>query len=251
MINDVVECVEKRFSDYLIAKLRKRYREVVRKIIHIFKEKKIDIDELMTILCFDDVKSVFSTDDVFSKITTVDELFRHISKYCKSIYDYQVLDDLVHTSGCSEAIEELDGFTELRKNSILAEVELISDHGELVHPDDFMPGTYKFVIEYVGGKCTIETKEMVQGIVEQSVRLKNGTLVFKGVDTGSILFVYQISEVVKSYLLQYKFSKEDLAFLEGNKIVSLKVDDFWILCSSQLKVKLTRVLLYILNWLEL
>ena len=53
MINDVVECVEKRFSDYLIAKLRKRYREVLRKIIHIFKEKKIDIDELMTILCFE------------------------------------------------------------------------------------------------------------------------------------------------------------------------------------------------------
>ena len=76
--------------------------------------------------------------------------------------------------------------------------------------------------------------------MEQSVRLKKGTLVFKGVDTGSILFVYQISKTVKSYLLLYKFTKEDLAFLEGNKIVSLKVGDFWLMCSSLLnKVKLT------------
>ena len=52
-----------------------------------------------------------------------------------------------------------------------------------------MPGTYKFIIEYVGGKCTIETKEMVKGIVEQSVRLRKRTLIFKGIDVGSILFI--------------------------------------------------------------
>ena len=50
----------------------------------------------------------------------------------------------------------------------------MSEYGELLHPNDFMPGAYKFIIEYVGGKCTIETKEMVQGIVEQSVRLNKG-----------------------------------------------------------------------------
>ena len=234
MTDDGVECIEKQFSDFVITELRRIYREVVKKIIRIFKEKKIDIEELITVLRFDDVKSVFSTDDVFSTITTESELFKHISKYCKSIYDYQVLDDLVQTSGCSEAIGELNGFTELRRKSVLAQVDLISGHGELLHPDDFMPGTYKFVIEYVGGKCTIETKEMVQGIVQQSVRLKNGTLIFKGVDAGSILFIYQISKDVKDYLLQYEFTEQDLAFLEGNKIISLKVDDVWIMHSSQL-----------------
>ena len=77
----------------------------------------------------------------------------------------------------------------------------MSEHGELLHPDDFMPGTYKFIIEYVGGKCIIETKEMVQGIVEKCVRLRKGTFIFKGVHVGSILFIYQISEAVRNYLL--------------------------------------------------
>ena len=99
-----------------------------------------------------------------------------------------------------------------------------------------MPGTYKFVIEYVGGKCTIETKEMVQSIVEQSVRLRKGTLIFKGVHVGSILFIYQIADTVKSYLLQYKFTEQDVRFLEGNNITSLIVDGVRMSLSQPNKV---------------
>ena len=205
------------------------------RLIHIFKERKIDIEELITMLSFDDIenKSIFSTDTVFSTIRTEIQLFHQVSKYCKSIYDYHVLGILVQASECPEAIKELTDFTELLQYSILTEIDLISEHGELLHPDDFMPGTYKFIIEYVGGKCTIETKEMVQGIVEQSVRLKKGILIFKGFDVGSILFIYQISEAVKNYLLQYKFTEQDVKFLEGNNITSLIVDGVRIMSSSQ------------------
>ena len=203
---DVVECVEmtKQFRDVLVTKLRKTYSEVVRKLIHIFKEKKVDIEELITILRFDDAKknSIFSTDEVFNTIKTEIQLFQHVAKYCKGIYDYRVLDVLIQASECPEAIKQLTDFTKLLHNSILTELDLMSEHGELLHPDKVMPGTYKFIIEYVGRRCTIETKEMVQGIVEQSVCLKKGTLIFKGVDVGSILFIYQISEAVKNYLLQ-------------------------------------------------
>ena len=234
---DVVECTEmtKQFRDLLVTNLRTTYSKVVRKLMHIFKEKKVDIEELITILSFDDVnnKSVFSTDTAFSTIRTENQLFHQVSKYCKGIYDYRVLDVLVQASECPEAIKELTNFTNLLQNSILTEVNLMSEHGELLHPDDFMPGTYKFIIEYVGGKCTIETKEMVQGIVEQSVRLRKGSLIFKGIDVGSILFIYQTSEVVKNYLLQYKFTEEDVRFLEGNNITSLVVDDVRIMSSSQ------------------
>ena len=201
--------------------------------MRIFKEKNIDIEELITILRFDDVRSVFST-DVFSKITTVDELFKHISGYCNSIFDYQVLSDVVQTSECPEAIKELNDFSDLRKSSILAEIDLISGHGGFLNPDDFMPETCIFVIEYIGGKCTMDTKEMIENIVLQSFRLKHGTIQFKGVVAGSILFIYQISEAVKKYLLDYKFTEQDLAFLEGNKILSLEVDDINIMHSSQL-----------------
>ena len=191
---------------------------------------------MITILRFDDVEknSVFSTDDVFNAVRTEIQLFQHVAKYCRSIFDYRVLGVLVQASECPEAIKELTDFTESLHNSILTEIDLMSEDGELLHPDDFMPGTYKFIIEYVGGKCTIETKEMVQGIVEQSVRLNKGVLIFKGIDSGSILFIYQISEAVKDYLLEYKFTEEEIVFLEGNKITSLMVDGVVIMSSSQL-----------------
>ena len=160
-------------------------------------------------------------------------MFHHVAQYCKGIYDYRVLDVLVQGSECPEAVKELTDFTESLHNSILTEIDLMSEHGELLHPDDFMPGTYRFIIEYVGGKCTIETKEMVQGIVEQSVRVKKGVLIFKGVDMGSILFIYQISEAVKNYLLEYKFTEEDVTFLEGNNITSLIAGGVRIMSSSQ------------------
>ena len=237
MTDNAVECVEvtKKFREFVIMGLRQKYSKVIMRLIHIFKERQIDIEELITMLCFDDVEknSIFSTDAAFSTITTEIQLFHHVAQYCKSIYDYQVLDMLVQASECPEAIKELTDFTELLQNSILTEIDLISEHGELLHPDDFMPGTYKFIIEYVGGRCKMGTKEMVQGIVEQSVHLKKGVLIFKGFDVGSILFIYQISEAVKIYLLQYKFTEQDVRFLEGNNITSLIVDGVRIMSSSQ------------------
>ena len=216
-------------------KLRMAYSKVLKKIMDIFKDKGVNIEQLITILRFDDVKknSIFSTDDVFNTVKTEMRLFQCVAQYCKGIYDYEVLNVLVQASDCPEAIKELTDFTESLHNSILTEIDLMSEDGELLHPDDFMPGTYKFIIEYVGGKCTIKTKEMVQGIVEQSVRLNKGVLIFKGIDAGSILFIYQISEAAKHYLLEYKFTEEDVAFLEGNKIISLIVDGFAIMTLSQ------------------
>ena len=227
--------VNKKFRDFVVMKLQQKYSRVVRKLIHIFKEKKVDIEELITVLCFHhvDKKSVFSTDDAFSTIKTENQLFRNVARYCKGIYDYKVLDVVVQASECPEAIKELTDFTESLRNSVLTEIDLMSDHGELLHPDDFMSGTYKFIIEYVGGKCTIETKEMVQNIVEQSVRFTKGVLIFKGIDPKCILFIYQVSKAAKDYLLEYNFTDEDIAFLNENKITSLIVDGVMIMSSSQ------------------
>ena len=234
--NNKVACVEvkKQFRYSVIANLQKEYLKVVKKLMQIFKKKKVDIKELITLLSFNDVdkKSVFSTDAVFRKIKTKKQLFYHVSQYCKGIYDYHVLDTLVQASEYPEAIKEITEFTKFLQNSVLTEIDLISEHGELLHPDDFMPGTYKFIIEYVGRKCTLETKEMVQDIVQQSVCLTKGTLIFKGIDVGSILFMYQISETVKDYLLQYKFTEQDVKFLEENNITSLIVDDVRIMSLS-------------------
>ena len=222
-------------------RLTKKYSTVVRTIMNIFKEQKVDIEETLTAIRFNDVEktSIFSTDGVFSKITTRMQLFQHVGNYCRGIYDYKALDILVHSSGCQEAIDVLTRFTELLHSSILMEVDLMSEYGELMNPDDLMLGSYKFVIKYVGGKCTLETKEFIENIMEQAVHLKKGMFVFKGFYPGSILFIYQISDVVKKYLLKYTFSVQNLKFLVGNNITRLTVDDTPIMDSLQLNEVIT------------
>ena len=211
--------------------LRIRYSQVVGKLIRIFKQQNIDVEEVITVLRFDDVekKTIFSTDAVFNTIKTATQLLRHVGQYCKGIYDYQLLEVLVQASRCEEAIRELNNFTEMLQDYVLSEIELMSEHGELLHPDDFMPGTYKFIIEYMGGRCTLGTKEMIQSIVEQSVRVRKGVLIFRGFDIGSFLLIYQISEVVKGYLLEYRFAEQDIMFLKENNITNLIVDDIGIM----------------------
>ena len=205
----------------------------------IFEEQKVDIEETVTVIRFSDVEktSIFSTDDVFSKITTRMELFQHVSNYCRGIYDYKALDILVHSSGCKEAIEVLTKFTESLHDSTLMEVDLMS--GELVNPSDLMLGSYKFVIKYVGSECTPKIKEQIENIMEQTVHLKKGMFVFIGVFPGSILFIYQISDVVKIYLLNYTFSVQNLKILVGNNITRLTVDGTTIMDSSHLNEVIT------------
>ena len=226
--------VEKTFGDYMVVNLQKSYEKVFQKLINVFKEKKINVEELIKFLRLHDEgkNTVFTTDDAFSTIKTEIQLFEHVGNYCKSIYDYQALDILVQASGFSEAIKELEDFTEKLQNSVLTEIDL-SEVGELLHPDDFLPGTYKFIIESVGAKCKIGTKNMVQSIVEQIIDLRKGALIFKGIDVESILFIYQISEVVKNRILQYKFTERDITFLEQNNIICLIVDDIRIMELSQ------------------
>ena len=111
-----------------------------------------------------------------------------------------------------------------------------------------MTGNYKFVIEYVGSKCKMGTKEMIQSIVEQSVRLRKGSLIFRGFDLGSLLLVYQILEVVKNYLLQYKFTEQDLAFLDGNNITDFIVDGISVIRPYKVTYSyMFRILIILLN----
>ena len=72
--DNALECVEvtKKFGEFVIMRLRQKYSKVIIRLIHIFEEKEVNIKELITMLCFDDVekKSIFSTDAAFSTITT-------------------------------------------------------------------------------------------------------------------------------------------------------------------------------------
>lgn len=189
--NDKEVEVKREFRSFVLKDLREKYSQVIERLINIFKRKKVDIPALITILRFDDAEkiTIFSTDEAFSKIKTRIELLQHVGLYCKGFYDYEVLDVVINRSNCQEAIRELQDFTKFLHNSILTELNLLSD-GKLLHPDDFMPATYKFIIEYDASKCKLETKEMIQTIVQKSVHLQKGVLILKGlIQEASFLYI--------------------------------------------------------------
>ena len=193
--------------------------------MQIIKEKNYEVQQLITNLCAADRNKItlFSTDEVFSKVKDYPMLSHQIGKYC-SIYDYELLEAFVESTGCQEAIKVLTTFTDEMHCSILKELDLLSACGKKLNPDDLMPGTYTFAIKYIGGQCTMETKRVVQNVICEHFDLQKGTIIFKGIKIASIIFVYQISAAVRSYLLQYQLDNQSLACFAEHSITCLIID---------------------------
>ena len=236
-IDDEVDCIEKQLNSRTLARLKGRYAKIIGAIRNIFECKKLDVETLILNLCSldDDNITIFSTDEAFKEIHTISNLFFHIGQYC-SIYDYELLTAFVESTDCKEAVTLLDDFTKELHSSVLSDLNLLCDDGELRDPKDFMPETHKLKIKYIGGKCTMKTKEMVQNIVYERFRLKKGSIFFKGVQEGCVTFVYQISPAVKAHLQQYPITTEKV-FSEKDKIKCLMIDDEEVKFPTQLKGK--------------
>ena len=223
-----------------LAKLKAKYINIFRKIKKIIESKQLEIEELKMILdmAHQNDCTVFSTDDTFSKITTMNQLFQHISNYC-SIYDYELLQVFLESiDECDEAVNLLEEFTEELKKSILKELDLMSVFKE--HPKTLMNGTFTLKVKYTGREtCTLPTKNMVQRIVIESLKLKKASIIFIGLEEGCIAFVYQISEIIKSYILQYKITPDGLALLASHDIKCLIVDQTEIPVPLELKIQVS------------
>ena len=150
------------------------------------------------------------------------------------MYDFELLLTLIESTECQEAIQLLDDFTKEIRHSILSDLDLLSEDGELLNPKDFMPNTHKLVIKYVGsGKCTLTAKEKIQNIIYECFRLRTGSITFKGVQEGCFAFVYQISAAVKCYMLQRENTSSDVTMLAENYITCISIDDVKLKISSQ------------------
>ena len=235
--DDEVDYIEKQLNARTLARLKGRYANVTVKICNIIEDKRLNIKALILNLCSldDDNITIFSTNKAFKKIRNTTELFHHIGRYC-SIYDYELLTAFVESTECQEAIKLLDDFTKELHNSVLSDLDLLCDDGELRDPQDFMPKTHKFVIKYIAGRCTMKIENLVRNIVCEHFHLKRGSITFIGVKEGSVALVYQISPAVKSYLHKFTITAENAAeFFDNYNISCLLIDDKELKLSAQLQ----------------
>ncbi|XP_065900894.1 uncharacterized protein [Dysidea avara] len=230
------ESDERQLRSRTITKLKGKYAKVAIKIKHEFEQQKYDVRELILTLSAsdDENQTIFSTDEAFVKITNTDDLFLWIGKYC-SMYDYELLLALVEFTECEETIKLLDDFSKELQSSILKDLDLLSEDGELLDIKSFMPRTHKLEIKYVGGDFTLKAKKSIQSIMYECFRLKRGSIIFRGAQEGCVVFIYQISTTVKSHLLQYQITSQDVMKLTDHKIKCIKIDDTELNLSPQSK----------------
>ena len=244
MASDATPCRECTLETQPLAKLKAKYVQVVRKIKRIIERiiesKKLEIEDLLFTLNTADQKkcTVFSTDDVFSKITTINQLFIRINDYC-TIYDYELLQVFLDSiDECDEAVKLLENFTKERNTSVLKELDLMSEIKD--RPKIPMDGTYILKVKYTGDKeSTLSTKEMVQRIVYEAFKLQKPSIIFMGLEEGCIAFIYQISAAVKAYILHYKITPDGLALLASHDIKCLIVDGTEIPTPLEFKIQVS------------
>ena len=232
-----VDYIEKELNARTLARLKGKYAVMIGRIHDILKDKNLNVNSLILKLSSldDDNITIFSTDTAFEKIHNTTELFHHIGKYC-NIYDYELLTAFVEANECQEAIKVLDDFTEELKFSVLSDLDLFCENRELQDPEDFLPGTHKLAIKYVGGKCTLKTKEMVHNIVCERFHLNKRSIIFKGVQEGCVNFIYQISAAIKAHIQQYPITAEKI-FSEKDEIKCLIIDNEEVKFPVQLESK--------------
>ena len=234
-VTDDAETTEIQLRARTLARLKGKYANIANKIKCIIEEKHLDINQLILSLCTADEENltIFSSDEAFLRITDTNSLFHQIGRYC-SMYDFDLLLALVESTECREAVKLLDDFTEELRCSILRDLDLLSEDGELLNPKDFMPGTHKLVIKYVGrGRCTLVAKEKIQNIIYECFHLRKGSITFKGVEEGCFAFVYQISIAVKCHMLKSEITSSDATVLAENHITCMLIDDVQLKISSQ------------------
>ena len=167
--------------------------------------------------------SAFSTNTTLKHAKTVREVFTYISENC-TLYDYKVLKVYINSTDCEEAVKLLNDFTTELQNSLLKQLNLLSDN--LSFNSSVLPsGNQKLTIECrcIDLKC--EDMKLIKKLVCKKFNLSETSIQFVGVREGSVLLVFGISVEVKQHLLQHKITAGVLASFTECLIIRFIIDD--------------------------
>ena len=157
-------------------------------------------------------------EDVFENIKSIDDFWKILETLLR-IFDYKLLWRVVEISECGEARQILDQFLTRIDPSAITDVDLV-----LYCKVEHWEGSIKPVlrIKVNSEECTPNVKERVEEIVSTTYNLEKYALWFQGIKEG---LLYYISQPLKTYLLQFEFSKSILEDFHVHKIISLHIDE--------------------------
>ena len=185
------------------------------------------IEQLRAISAVRDKNVPLLGEDVFTKITTVDELWKKLSAFW-SIYDYDLLRFIIKITKCQEAKNILEEFLSRIDPTVIEDVDLVL-HCRVEQREGSLKPILRIKVN--AERCTVYVRSKVEETVSKNYNLEKYTLRFKGIKEGCIELLYYISKAVMAYLLQCKVTRSTLAEFSACKIISIHINDVDILVS--------------------
>ena len=202
---------------------------ITRKIKEILCKLTVDvvslIEQLRTFSAVRDQYVPLLDEDVFTRVTTMEQLWQKLSNYW-TIYNYDILKILLELVKCDKASEVFEKFLARIDPDTIEDMDLVLRHEVFQRKESLKP---LLRIKVGAEKCTSNVKKEVEDILCEKFKLTKYSIRFKGIKEGCIELLYQISVSTMSYLLQCKVTGHDLAGFSRLQITSLQLLGFKII----------------------
>ena len=177
------------------------------------------VEQLCTISAVSSKKVPLFDEDIFEKVTSVDEFWRRLRMFW-NIFDYDLLRYVIKISECREAQEIFEEF--LSRIDPIEDVDLVL-HCRVEHWQGLLKPVLRIKIN--AEKCNLDVIRNAKKIVSRSYNLKIYSLHFKGIKEGCIELLYYISKAMMIYFREFKITSSSLAELSSCQIISLHVNE--------------------------
>jgi len=217
-----------------IIKIEAEFVKMTEEIKKTLRDNEVSVGLLVEQLC--SISSVKAKEvplfdeDVFERITTIDELWRKLTKYW-GIFDYDILLIVIDISGCPGAQKILDSFLARIDPSAFEDMDLVLHCKKYIEEDVMRP---LLRIKVNAEKCTLSIKQEVKKIVSRKFNLEEHSLRLNSIMNGCIEFVYNISKATMSYFISYKVTSGMMADFAAYDIIFLQINEKKLIVPSEI-----------------
>lgn len=198
--------------------------EKIKNVLRTTKDVTVFREELQLMYAVIDEKIPLFEKDMFSKVETFDSLWEKLSS-CWSIYDYDLLMQIVKTSDSEEAklifqdfVSKIDSFTEG------VDLVLVSALHEKKENKGKNPKSV-LRIKVDAKRCNCYMKNKIKKFLHKHYKLEKYALHFKEITKGCIEINFKVSEKTLSYIEQYPTYGYDVPKFLNLKIKSIRIEN--------------------------
>ena len=197
--------------------------EKIKNVLRITKDVTEFMEELQTMYAVDHEKIPLFEEDIFSKVETFDSLWEKLSSHW-SIYDYDLLMQVVKISKCKEAklifhdfVSKIDAFIEG------VDLVLVSALHEKENKGKNTKSLLRIKVN--AKRCNCYVKNKIKKLLSKHYKLKKYSLHFKEITKGCIEVNFKASEKSLSYIQEHDIHGRDVPEFLNLKIKSIRIKD--------------------------